>query len=121
MKTLVYGRFIRAGISFCAETPDKKAHLDFSVVCYPNIPSIVWLCPCMANIVLPSFQGFNWEPGISIVTNGTAGVSVVVGKNPKEAFEKAKNPEAEVTSGGIRVFVAIQGQQVVIGVGRAAK
>ncbi|OIW24570.1 hypothetical protein CONLIGDRAFT_100322 [Coniochaeta ligniaria NRRL 30616] len=94
MKTLVYGRFIRAGISFCAETPDKKAHLDFSV-------------------------GFNWEPGISIITNGTAGVSVIVGKNAKGAFEQAKKGlEAEVTSGGLRVFAAINGQQVVIGVGR---
>jgi hypothetical protein len=94
MKTFVNGRFVRAGIAFCAETPDKKAHLDFSV-------------------------GFNWEPGISIITNGVAGVSVKVGKDPKGAFEQAKGPEAEVTSGGLRVFAAINGQQVVIGIGRA--
>jgi len=32
-KVLVNGRFVRAGMTFCAETPDKKAHTDFSVVC----------------------------------------------------------------------------------------
>lgn len=31
-KIVTNGRFVRAGIAFCAETPDKKAHMDFSVV-----------------------------------------------------------------------------------------
>ncbi len=31
-KIITGGRFVRAGISFCAETPDKKGHMDFSVV-----------------------------------------------------------------------------------------
>lgn len=73
----------------------------------------------MANI-FPFFQGFDWEPGVSLVTEGTSGVSVVLGNKPAEAFGKAKNnPEAELTSGGLRVFVAIKGQIVVIAVGLA--
>lgn len=55
---------------------------------------------------------------MAIISEGSAGVSVVEGRKVEEAFQKAKNPEAEVTSGGIRVFVAIKGQVVVIGVGR---
>ena len=40
-KIVTNGRFIRAGISFCAETPDKKAHMDFSVVCHHLFLSVV--------------------------------------------------------------------------------
>lgn len=94
-KIVTNGRFVRAAVSFCAETPDKKAHMDFTV-------------------------GFDWEPGIAVISEGSSGVSVVEGKKLEEAFRKAKNnPEAEVTSGGLRVFVAIKGQVVVIGVGRS--
>jgi hypothetical protein len=113
-KIITNGRFVRAGISFCAETPDKKAHLDFSVV-RDSLPCS--FTQCKANLF---FKGFDWEPGISVLTDGAAGVSVVVGQKPQEAFDKAKNnKEAEVTSGGLTVFVSIQGQTVVIGVGRA--
>jgi len=46
-------------------------------------------------------------------------VSVVVGNKPQEAFNNSKNnKEAEVTSGGLRVFVAINNNVAVIGIGR---
>ncbi|KAB5555048.1 hypothetical protein GE09DRAFT_147901 [Coniochaeta sp. 2T2.1] len=96
-KIVTQGRFIRAGIAFCAETPDKKAHMDFSV-------------------------GFDWEPGVSLVTQGVGGVSVLEGKKCQEAFQKAKgNQEATLTNGQLTVLVAINGQNVVIAVGRNNK
>jgi hypothetical protein len=56
---------------------------------------------------------------MALISEGSSGVSVMEGRKAEEAFRKAKNnPEAEVTSGGLRVFVAIKGQVVIIGVGR---
>lgn len=46
-------------------------------------------------------------------------MAIVVGNKPQEAFNRAgNNKEGEVTSGGLRVFVAINNQVVVIGIGR---
>ena len=43
----------------------------------------------------------------------------MLGQKPEEAYNNAKNnKEAEVTSGGLRVFVAINNNVAVIGVGR---
>jgi hypothetical protein len=43
---------------------------------------------------------------------------VLLGTQLEPAFQKAKNPQAELTSGGLRVLVAINNQVVVIAVGR---
>jgi hypothetical protein len=67
-----------------------------------------------ANIVVN--QGINWDPD----KDGSERIGLIIGNNPKGAFEQANKQDTEASANGFMINVMIKGQICAIGIGRMA-